>query len=153
MAGSGIMISGKSLLLLCIIYFLIPGQKLSAQCSPGSLSRQCIDNLEEGAIYMKSFSIDGQDKTREKIEYTIVLSKDIEYNFQICSSGVGADGIILTIFDAKRNAVASNQEEIVINPELKYTCSVTGIYYLTFTFHESDYRCGGCILSIKNSQD
>ena len=59
---------------------------------------------------MKSFSIDGQDKTREKIEYTIVLSKDIQYNFQICSSGVGADGIILTIFDAKRNAVASNQE-------------------------------------------
>lgn len=150
---SGMAKSGKSLFILLVFYFLNPFQQLNAQCSPGSLSRQCIDNLQEGAIYLKSFSIDGEDKTRDKIEYTTVLSKDTQYTFQICSSGVGADGIILTIYDAKRNAVASNREDFIINPELKYKCAVTGIYYLAFTFYESANRCGGCILSFKNNQD
>ena len=150
---SGITKSGKSLIILLVFYFLIPIQQLNAQCSPGSLSRQCIDNMGEGAIYLKSFSIDGQDKTRDKIEYTAVLSKDTQYTFQICSSGEGADGIILTIYDAKRNAIASNRDDIIIKPELKYTCAITGIYYLAFTFYESANRCGGCILSFENSQD
>lgn len=145
--------SGKSLFILLVFYFLNPIQQLNAQCFPGSLSRQCINNLEQGAIYLKSFNIDGQDKIGDKIEYTTVLSKDTQYTFQICSSGEGADGIILTIYDAKRNAIASNREDKIINPELKYKCAVTGIYYLAFTFFKSSNKCGGCILSFKNSQD
>ena len=145
--------SGKSILILIVFYFLIPVQKLNAQCSPGSLSRQCIENLVEGAIYLKSFSIDGQDMTRDKIEYTTVLSKDTHYTLHICSSGEGADGIVLTIYDAKRNAIASNREEFIIKSELKYTCTKTGIYYLAFTFYDSANRCGGCIMSFINSQD
>lgn len=143
----------KSIFLFFVLFVLFPLQKPNAQCSPGSLSRQCIDKVEEGFIYLKSYSIDGQDKTREKIEYTSVLSKDAQYTFQICSSIEGADGIVLTIYDSNRNAVKSNRKEIIIDPELKYMCTSTGIYYLTFTFFESKNRCGGCILSFKNSQD
>lgn len=143
----------RSILLLFVLGLFLPPQKSNAQCSPGSLSRQCIDNINDGFIYLKSFSIDGQDKTRKKIEYTIVLSKGAEYAFQICSTIEGADGIVLTIYDSNRNAVISNHEETAIKPELSYLCTSTGIYYVTFTFFESKNRCGGCILSFKNRQD
>jgi len=153
MDKSMIMTFRKSIFLFFVLFVFFPNLKLNAQCSPGSLSRQCIDNMSEGFIYLRSFSIDGQDNAGEKIEYTTVLSKDTQYTFQICSSIEGADGIVLTIYDSNRNAITSNQEEIIIDPELKYICTSTGIYYLTFTFFESKNRCGGCILSFKNSQD
>lgn len=143
----------KSIPLILLLLIILPNLNLMAQCAPGSLSRECIDNISEGFIYLKSFSIDGQDNLKERIEYTAVMSKDTQYAFKICTSDEGADGIILTIFDSNRNEIISNQQESDIDPELNYICTSTGIYYLRFTFYESMNRCGGCILSFKKNQD
>ena len=145
-------ITGSTILLI-ILFIILPNLKIKAQCIPGSLSRECIPSISEGFIYLKSYSIDGQDKTREKIEYTVVMSKNTQYAFKICTSLEGADGIILTIYDANRVEIISNRRGTLVDPEINYRCTSTGIYYLRFTFFESENRCGGCILSFKKSQD
>jgi hypothetical protein len=150
---SGKRIIIKSIYLFFILIIFLPHLKLRAQCAPGSLSRECINTISEGYIYLKSFSIDDQDNSKENIEYTAVMSKDTQYAFKICTSLEGADGIILTLFDSNRNKIISNQEESFIDPEVNYQCASTGIYYIRFTFYESKNRCGGCILSFKNNQD
>ena len=143
----------KSVYSFLILLIILPNLKLHGQCAPGALSRDCINTISDGFIYLKSYSIDGQDNTKDKIEYTAVMSKDTQYAFKICTSDAGADGIVLTIYDSKRNEIISNQRESVIDPELDYSCTSTGIYYLRFTFYESRNRCAGCILSFKKNQD
>jgi hypothetical protein len=143
----------KSTLLFFVLFIVLPNLKIKAQCLPGSLSRECIRSVSEGFIYLKSYSIDGQDNSKEKIEYTAVMSKDTQYAFKICTPHEGADGIVLTIYDLKRNEIISNRNETLIDSELNYMCTSTGIYYIRFTFFESKNRCGGCILSFKKSQN
>ncbi len=143
----------KSTTLFFVLFIILPNLKTRAQCVPGSLSRECINSINKGFIYLKSYSIDGLDNSKEKIEYTAVMSKDTQYAFKICTSLEGADGIVLTIYDSNRNVIITNREETVIDPELNYMCTSTGIYYIRFTFSESKNRCGGCILSFKKSQD
>ncbi len=143
----------KLISLFFVLFIILPHLKIKAQCEPGSLSRECINSISEGFIYLKSYSIDGQDNSKERIEYTAVMSKDTQYSFKICTSFEGADGIILTIYDANRNEIASNREKGIIVPDLNYMCTSTGIYYLRFTFFESRNSCGGCILSFKKTQD
>lgn len=143
----------KSTILFFVLFTILPNLKTRAQCAPGSLSRECISSISEGFIYLKSYSIDGQDNSKEKIEYTAVMSKDTQYAFKICTSLEGADGIVLTIYDLNRNEIISNREETFIDPELNYMCTSTGIYYIRFTFYDSENRCGGCILSFRRSQD
>ena len=130
----------KSSLLFFIFFIILPHLTIRAQCVPGTLSRECINSINEGFIYLKSYRIDGQDNSRERIEYTAVMSKDTQYAFKICTSLDGADGIVLTIYDANRNVIISNREESVIDPELNYMCASTGIYYIRFTFYESTNR-------------
>jgi hypothetical protein len=136
-----------------VLFIILPNHNLRAQCDPGSLSRECINTADEGLIYLKSYSVDGQDNSKGTIEYTAVMSKGMQYVFKICTANEGADGIILKILDSNRNEITSNQQASVIDHELNYLCTSTGIYYLRFTFHESRDRCGGCILSLKNNQD
>lgn len=143
----------KSIFLFFILFISLPQLNLRAQCAPGSLSRDCIKNIGEGFIYLKSFSVDGQAISGDKVEYTAVMSKDTQYAFNICTALEGADGIVLTIYDSNRNVILSNREGNVIDPELNYFCNSTGIYYVRFTFHDSKNRCGGCILSFKKFQD
>ena len=143
----------KPATLLLVLFIILPNFKIKGQCVPGSLSRECINSISEGFIYLKSYSIDGKNISKENIEYTAVMSKDTQYAFKICTSHEGADGIVLTIYDSNRKEIISNREETVIETELNYMCTATGIYYIRFTFYESENRCGGCILSFKKSQD
>jgi hypothetical protein len=122
---------------------------MSAQCNPETYSLNCIDNLKEGYIYLKSYNIDGNKGSKNKVEYTAVFSKDTYYSLDICTESNDADGIILSIFDSKRNLVISNIYNSFPESGFEYKCEITGIYYLTFTFGKSKKYCGGCILAIK----
>ena len=63
--------------LFLVLFIIFPHLKMIAQCDPGSLSRECINKISEGFIYLKSFSIDGQENSEEKIEYTVVMSNNL----------------------------------------------------------------------------
>ena len=121
--------------------------KAVAQCNPETYSLNCLEELSEGYIYLRSFNIDGLNGGKEKIEYSVVLSNSTKYLLNICTPSGNIDGINLSIYDSKREMVASNMINNALHSDIEFDCEQTGIYYLTFTFEESNKYCGGCILS------
>ena len=137
------------LVLMIFSAFSLNWTIVNAQCAPEEYSMNCIENIREGFIYLKSYNIDGKKGTASKVEYTTIFSKDVQYILNICTGSTDTDGIILTIFNAGRETMASTVVKDGVSSELEFNCNKTGIYYLTFTFQDSSSSCGGCILSFK----
>jgi hypothetical protein len=143
--------SNKIYILNAIFFLLFFAQSINinAQCSPETYSLNCIEKLKEEYIYLKSYNVDGLNGNKDKIEYTVVLSKNTDYLLNICTASNDVDGIILRIYDSDRKQVVSNNLNDVVDSEIEFNCTHTGIYYLTFTFLDSKRFCGGCTLAFK----
>ena len=134
---------------ISIFVLLYTALQTRAQCSSEAQASACISQLEDGFTFLKSFQIDGQSGAKTKVEYSYVFSKDTQYYFNICSEGPGTDGIILTMYDSKRQVVSTNFSNGKFYPRLIYPCNATGIYYITFTFRESQHHCGVSVLGFR----
>ncbi len=135
--------------LILIFIFVISIGNLYGQCNTQELSSNCVSKVKDGFIFLKSFSIDGNNGSREKVEYSYVFSKDTQYNLNICSGEENTDGIIVTIYDSKRRVASTNFANNKIFPGIIYTCQATGIYYIVYTFDNSLNFCGGSVLAFK----
>ena len=123
---------------------------LLAQCNSTQHYETAEKALEEGfTLTPKRYRVDGTQKASQKIKYTIVLAKGTEYQFLVASADGGADGIILTLLDVDKNEVATNYREKTFHERTNYTCTKTGIYYLVFTFKDTDNYCGGAVIGFK----
>ncbi len=131
------------------IVCMLSASTTNAQCSSGAKANACISTLQEGFKFLKTFKVDGQGGAKTKVEYSYVFSKDTKYFLNICNDGAETDGIVVTMYDSKRQMVSTNFNKGKIYPGLIYTCNATGIYYITFTFQESQNHCGGSVLGFK----
>ena len=113
------------------------------------MANECIPKLQEGFTFLKTFKVDGQSGTKPKVEYSYVFSKDTQYFLNICTDGGGTDGIVVTMYDSKRQMVSTNYVNNKYYSSLVYPCNATGIYYITFTFDGSSEYCGGSVLGFK----
>lgn len=134
---------------ILIIGLFISSSFAKAQC--GSIAQEiaCISELQNGFTYLKSFKVDGQSGAKPKVEYSYVFSKDTQYYINICSEGPATDGIIITMYDSDRNMVTTNYRDGKFYPGLIYPCKASDIYYLTFTFRESQHYCGDSMLGFR----
>ncbi len=137
------------LLSITIAVFAISIGASNAQCAADEQANACISKLQDGFTFLKTFKVDGQGGAKAKIEYSYVFSKDTQYYLNICNNGTDTDGIIVTMYDSKRQVVSSNYNKGKFYPGLIYPCNATGIYYITFTFEESQNFCGGSVLGFK----
>jgi hypothetical protein len=104
-----------------------------------------------GFKIMKSYRLDGKGGKRKKVEYTIVASKNTKYRLLFYSKDGGSD-VVLTIQDATRNTCTTN----LINGKTKKWLDFeapTNMYYLTFTFINSNSYCGYAIMGYKQIAD
>jgi len=148
----GLMMRKKYYILgISIFALLCFSLQLQAQCGAKAQASACITELEDGFTFLKSFEVDGKSGAKTKVEYSYVFSKDTQYYINICSEGEGSgtDGIIITMYDSKRQMVSTNFNNGKFYPGLIYPCNATGIYYITFTFRESQYHCGGSVLGFR----
>lgn len=135
-------------IVLFTILFAGGTAQLKAQCAPETYSLKCIGAMDENAIYLKSFNIDGHKMTGNLVEYSMAFGYNVNYLFKICTALNHADGIVLTIYNSRREVMTTNVHDDHISDELKFQCPATGIYYLNFSFNNSSELCGGCILTI-----
>jgi hypothetical protein len=135
--------------LLIPTLFLLPDIRLSAQCNASAFSQECVTKVQEGFTFLKSFTVDGQNGSKEKVEYSYVFSKDTEYYLNVCPFGDGNDGIIVTLYDSNRKLTSSNFSNGKMFPGLIFECKSTGIYYISYTFKEPKNSCGGSVLAFK----
>ena len=122
---------------------------VQAQCNAEALATSCISNLQDGFTFLKTFKVDGQSGAKKKVEYSYVFSKDTQYYLNICCKNEGTDGIVVTMYDSKRHIVSTNFNNGKFYAGLIYPCNATGIYYITFTFNNSQAHCGGSVLGFK----
>jgi len=135
------------ILLLSITGFMnIP--QAAAQCNAEELSNQCISRLAPGFSFIKNYKINGE-RDLVKVEYSYAFAKGTQYMISLCDQKADANSIMITIYDANRNKVASNKINGVLLQAIAYPCNATGIYYMQYTFEGASSRCGGSALGFK----
>lgn len=124
-------------------------QQAMAQCNADELSNTCIPKLAAtGFNFLKTYKINGgRDLT--KVEYSYVFTKGTQYMVNICDQNSKSNTIMITIYDAQRNKVATNKIKGDLLSAIAYPCNATGIYYMQYTFEGSSSRCGGSVLGFK----
>lgn len=138
-----------NILRISIVAVLFSASLSSAQCGADAKANECISTLQDGFTFLKTFKIDGQGGAKTKVEYSYVFSKDTQYFLNICNDGKDTDGIVVTMYDSKRQMVSTNFNNGKFYPGMIYPCNATGIYYITFTFKDSQNHCGGSVLGFK----
>jgi len=137
----------KKLFIFVLSVFILSGIKVNAQCNAEILSTQCIPKLASGFNFLKSYKVEKAGK--EYVEYSYVFTKGTQYMINICSPGQNTDGIVVTLYDSKRNKVASNKVKDEYISAIAYPCNATGIYYIQYTFDDASSACGGSALGFK----
>ena len=136
-------------ILVVIVISLAYSKDAEAQCGADAKASACISQMQDGFTFLKTFKVDGQAGAKPKVEYSYVFSKDTQYFLNVCSEGPDTDGIVITMYDSKRQMVSTNYNNGKFYPGLVYPCNATGIYYITFTFEDSQHHCGGSVLGFK----
>jgi hypothetical protein len=141
----------KKIILLFSLLLItgVTSSELIGQCDPENFSSTCIPKLASGFNYLKSYKIDGEDGSKEKVEYSYVFTKGTQYMINICAQGAETDGIVVTLFDSGRNKVATSKINGQFISAIAYPCNATGIYYIQYTFDGSGSKCGGSALGFK----
>jgi hypothetical protein len=142
----GLFLKKLSILMLLILPAVTP---VKAQCNYHAQTQECISKIHDGFIYVKSFPVDGKNGSKEKIEYSYVMTRDTQYFLNVCTPEKDTDGIIVTIYDFERNPVSTNYSDGRFFDALIFQCNATGIYYITYTFNGSKNYCAGSTLSFK----
>ncbi len=136
-----------SIVLILMASFSSSG--LVGQCDADNFSNACIPKLSGGFNFLKSYKIDGEGGAKDKIEYSYVFTKGTQYMINLCAGGETADGIVVSLFDAQRNRVASSKVNGQFISAIAFPCNATGIYYIQYTFDGSTTHCGGSALGFK----
>ena len=136
----------KKLFVFVFSVFVLSGSNTYAQCNAETLSTQCIPKLASGFNYLKSYKVEKGGK--EYVEYSYVFTKGTQYMINICAPEQSTEGIVVTLYDSKRNKVASNKVNDQYVAAIAYPCNATGIYYIQYTFDENS-GCGGSALGFK----
>ena len=121
----------------------------NGQCNADTYTNACIPKLASGFNFLKSYKIDGAGGSKAKVEYSYVFTKGTQYMINICSDGEATDGIVVTLYDSKRQKVGTSLYNGQYLTAIAYPCNTTGIYYITYTFENSASHCGGSALGFK----
>lgn len=139
----------KKFLFFVLSAFLLTTLNVNGQCNSESLSNDCIPKLASGFNFLKSYKIDGSGGAKDKVEYSYVFTKGTQYMINICATPQPTDGIVVTLFDSQRNKVATSKISGQFIAAIAFPCNATGIYYIQYTFDESNSYCGGSALGFK----
>lgn len=121
----------------------------AAQCDPEQYTSACIPKLANGFNFLKSYKVNGEGGSKDKVEYSYVFTKGTQYMINLCSTGETPDGVVVTLYDSQRNKVASSKYNGQFISAIAYPCNTTGIYYIQYTFENSDSHCAGSALGFK----
>ncbi|MBS1558606.1 MAG: hypothetical protein JST69_07735 [Bacteroidetes bacterium] len=136
----------SSVFLLSLIALSTP---LASQCNSENFANACIPKLATGFNFLKSYKVDGEGGSKEKVEYSYVFTKGTQYMINLCANGAATDGIVVTLFDSGRNKVATSKINGQFISAIAYPCNATGIYYIQYTFDGGGGKCGGSALGFK----
>lgn len=130
---------------LMVMLVSLKSLQVSAQCQPDA----CIQKISDGYTFLKTYKM---EQIGAETEYSYVFSRDTNYMIAVCSSS-GADATVkVTLYDASRKEIASNQDKKSnkLYSVIAYQCNATGIYYLKYTpVNQNKTDCCVSVLGFK----
>ncbi|BDD10285.1 hypothetical protein FUAX_27170 [Fulvitalea axinellae] len=141
-------------LFVIVVFGALLGQTeaVAQSCNTEKYHDECVKDLEsqDNFIFIKSFKIDGVGGAKSKIQKSYVFGKGKEYYINVCSGDEGnSDGIVVSLYNGSRKLIGSNYVNGKFYPHIKFPCTATGIYYITYTFEGSKNYCGASVLGFK----
>jgi hypothetical protein len=136
----------KNFLMVLVAILCFGVFETQAQCNAELYNNMALKMLQPGYTFVKNYRIDGKGGERKKIEYTCVFSKDTNYMIRVAGKDGGSKGIVATLFDSKRQQMATSYLSSRFYEGWIYKCTSTGIYYITFSFQDSQSYCGAAVL-------
>lgn len=135
------------------LFFFTSGVSMeaTAQCNSDSLLVDCSPNL--GTYnYIKSFVTTSGHK-KKSTEFSYVLSNGSTYLILGCTGKMSEGKINIRLYDRDHNLIASTYDEATGQyfPEIRYSCSSTGLYYITANIEGVRSGCGLCILGFSKN--
>jgi len=132
---------------IAVLVCTLSSTRVFSQCDSEALVKAAVTSLAPGYNFLKSYKISGE-KDLEKLEFSYVLTKGTNYMLNLKENNP-APLTVVTLYDAKRNKIATNKAGGSIAPAIAFACGSTGIYYITYTFEPSAERCAGSTLGFK----
>lgn len=120
-------------------------------CSTDNLRNTCVAKLSEGFNFLKSYAIDSEDGSKQKVEYSYVFTRGTQYMINLCTEESAATGIVINLLDGSRNKVASSNVNGQRVSVISFPCNATGIYYIQYIFDSKD-QCGGSALGFRRTE-
>ena len=130
----------KNRILIILSVLLALGFKLSAQ-SDDALVMACSEAAGDDANYLKDFVVVlDQSPPNERFinqKFSMVLSKNTEYRFSICTSPESDGKGVIQLFDSSRLLGSSfNASTGKEYPFFDFKCQKTGVYHVFVWFQE-----------------
>ncbi|MEN8247432.1 MAG: hypothetical protein ABFS32_00745 [Bacteroidota bacterium] len=122
----------------------------NAQCNSSEIIDLCVPNLPNSFMFLKSYEVNGKGGQLEKVEYSYPFAKGTDYMINLCPQ-VEGESLVVTLYDYKRNEIATNVVGDQIASAIVFSCKTTGIYYITYSFDKSKSDCGGSVIGLKKS--
>ena len=141
----------KKLILTVSIFLLVGIGNSYAQCSPDQYTNQCIPKMGEGFNFLKAYRLDGKSGSVPEFQYSHLFTKGNQYMINLCASGEQTDGLVVTLYDSRKQQIATSFVDGKYIKGLIFPCKATGIYYISYTYKDSDNYCGGSVMGFKKS--
>ncbi len=119
-----------------------------ATCNSDALRTTCVSRLGDGFHFLKSYLIDSDNGTRDKVEYSYVFTRGTMYQINLCMANEAGPMTMVSILDGSRNKMATNKTDTQWVPVISFLCNATGIYYLQYTL-ENGASCAGSALGFQ----
>ncbi len=142
-----------NLVLALFLSYTNPGEtkieKEVPACDAKAYKDRCVKSLPEGYTFLKSYTIDGKGGSRKDVEYSYIFSKNTEYLVMLANSGNDTKGLKVTLYDSNRRPLATSYNKGRYYPAMIYKCHATGIYFIRFSFENTNDYCAGSVLAFK----
>jgi hypothetical protein len=137
----------KKLLILLLICTTLFPLISDAQCDTDIFLDKCATNL--GSFnYIKSFSLTARPKKKANSEFSYVFSKGSSYMLIVCNENSDGGEMLINLYDREHNLIGSTYDEKTKKhfPDMIYSCSATGVYYIKASYEGAKKGCGMFIL-------
>ena len=132
---------------LLIVSGLLFSSEVAGQCNTEAFVSASVAGITPGYSFLKSYKIAGE-RDLEKVEFSYVLTKGTNYLVNV-KDVTTTPSTIVTLYDSKRNKIATNKISGSTASAISFACGATGIYYLQYTFESAADRCAGSSLAFK----
>lgn len=118
-------------------------------CDAKVYKDNCVKNLPDGYTFLKSYTIDGKDGSRKKVDYSYIFSKGTRYILLLSNGDPKTSGLKVSIYDSNRKFLTSSYLRNKYYPAVIYECNATGIYFFSFEFENTNRFCAASVLALK----